>query len=320
MLMHTNYTNKNPKMLLLVGAGYMAKEYAKVLKAMQVPFIAVGRSKNSAEKFEKEIGVRAMPGGIINWLKTNGPLAKAIVAVTENQLGIVTRQLINAGYKEILVEKPGGLDNKDIKLVAKSAKNKKTKVFVAYNRRFYASVQKALEIIKKEGISSFNFDFTERSYIVEKLPQSDRIKKEWFLQNSTHVIDMAFFLGGWPKKLYSLKAGKLKWHPSGSKYVGAGTTDRNAIFSYHANWESAGRWSLEVITSKSKLIFRPLEKLQIQRYGEMAVQDVQIDDQLDIKFKPGLYNQVKSFFEDKKKLSTIEEQVKHLKYFTKINK
>ena len=77
--------------------------------------------------------------------------------------------------------------------------------------------------------------------------QSDKIKKAWFLQNSTHVIDLAFL---WPAgpKIYALKAGKLKWHPSGAIYAGAGITDKRALFSYHANWNSAGRWSVEVMT------------------------------------------------------------------------
>lgn len=277
----------------------MGKEYAKVFKAMGLSFFAIGR-------------------GLKEWLKTNEAPRTAIVAVTEDQLGIVTRQLINAGCKNILVEKPGGFDVEDIIKVAKLAKQKGTKVYVGYNRRFYASTQKALEFIEREGVLSFNFDFTERSYVVEKAPQSAKIKKEWFLQNSTHVIDLAFFMAGWPHKISALKNGKLKWHPSGAIYTGSGLTDKNALFSYHANWKSAGRWSVEIITSKTKLIFRPLEKLQIQKYGSMTVEDYPLDDKLDIDFKPGIYKQVESFLGNKKFLPTIEEQVNHLKYYEKI--
>lgn len=287
--------------ILLVGTGYMGKEYAKVLRAMGLSFFAIGR-------------------GLKDWLKLNKSPRTAIVAVTEDQLGIVTRQLINAGYKNILVEKPGGFDVEDIKKVAKLAKQKKAKVYVGYNRRFYASAQKALEFIKKEHVLSFNFDFTERSYVVEKVPQSAKIKREWFLQNSTHVIDMAFFMAGWPQKISALKSGGLKWHPAGAVYAGSGLTDKNALFSYHANWKSAGRWSIEVATSKTKLIFRPLEKLQIQNYGSMAIEEYPLDDKLDIDFKPGLYKQVGSFLGNKKFLPTIEEQVNHLKYYEKIKK
>ncbi len=303
--------------ILIVGTGYMGREYARVLKAQGVNFIVVGRSQKSVKLFKTETEVNAVSGGIRRWLKSNPPPSKAIVAVTEDQLGIVTRELINAGCKKILVEKPGGFNAKEILKISKEAKKMKTTVYIGYNRRFYASVQKALEIIRKDGgVKSFNFDFTERSYIVEKLKQSLKIKKEWFLHNSTHVIDLAFFLGGWPNKMSSYENGGLDWHPTSSIYSGAGVSSSGALFSYHANWESAGRWSIEIMTPKNKLIFRPLEKLQIQKYGSMSVEELLLDDKLDIEFKPGLYLQVKAFLQNKIKLLTIREQAKKLKYYS----
>lgn len=298
----------------------MGTEYAKVLKAQRSNFNVVCRSKESAEKFKTETGAATVPGGIEKWLKNNKPPKTAIVAVTEDQLGIVVRNLINSGCKNILVEKPGGLDTNDIKKVTALAKKKGVAVYVGYNRRFYASTQKAVEIIKREKIKSLTFDFTERSYVVETLPQSDRIKNQWFLQNSTHVIDMAFFLGGWPAKMISYKKGSLKWHPSGAIYSGAGITKNGALFSYHADWTSAGRWSIEIMTTKNKLIFKPLEKLQVQEYGSMNIRDVLLDDKLDVEFKPGLYRQVEAFLKNPKKLLTIAEQVKHLNYYEQIKR
>lgn len=311
----------NNKTILLVGAGYMAVEYVKVLKSIKIPVIVVGRGKKSARQFENETGIPVIPGGIKKWLaseKTYPP--KAIVAVTENELGKVTRELIKKGVKSILVEKPGGLTVTDIKQVGKLAKEKKAKIYIAYNRRFYASVKKAVEIIKKDkGVKSFIFDFTELSHRIAPVKMTPGIKKNWFLANSTHVIDMAFFLGGWPQKITSYKKGKLNWHPKGSIYSGAGITKKGALFSYHANWESAGRWSIEAVTPKNKLIFRPLEKLQIQRKGSMSIEEISIDDRLDKKFKPGLYLQVKSFLSNKKNLPTIEQQIKNIKYYNLIN-
>lgn len=311
-------THKNK--ILLAGAGYMAKEYAKILKDMNISFVVVGRSEKSAEDFKKETGIDCQKGGISNWLKTNPVPKLAIVAVTGDQLGTVSRVLIKAGCKELLVEKPGGLDGKDIKNTANLAKKNGAHVYIAYNRRFYSSVLKALEIIKQDGgVNSFDFDFTERSYQIENLPQMDKIKKEWFLHNSTHVIDMAFFIGGWPQKLISYREGTLKWHPAGAIYSGAGISNTEAVFSYHANWLSAGRWGIEVMTPKNKLIFRPLEKLQIQRYGNMNIEDVPLDNQLDIDFKPGIYRQVDAFLNSPGKLLTIKEHVKNLKTFSKIH-
>lgn len=307
--------------IIIAGSGPMAMAYAKVLQAMHKKFIVIGRSPASATKFEKETGIPAISGGLKHWLgaQTTVP-GHAIVAVTENELGNCARQLIRVGVKSILVEKPGGFTVKDIKLVDKQAKEKKANVYVGYNRRFYTSTLKAIEIIKQDGgVKSFIFDFTERSNIVASLDRPLDIKANWFLQNSTHVIDMAFFMGGWPKKIYTIKKGGLKWHPNGSIYAGAGISDKKALFSYHANWESAGRWSVEIMTSKNKLIFRPLEKLQIQKYGSMVTEDVPLDDKLDIEFKPGLYKQVEAFFKNPKKLFTIGEQTKKLKYYSKIN-
>ena len=43
--------------VLLVGAGNIAVDYAKVLKALNRDFIVVGRGEKSAENFEQKIGV-----------------------------------------------------------------------------------------------------------------------------------------------------------------------------------------------------------------------------------------------------------------------
>ena len=87
----------------------------------------------------------------------------------------------------------------------------------------------------------------------------------------------------------------LKWHPKGSVFSGAGITNNGALFSYHANWESAGRWGLELSTGKRKIILTPLEKVQIQNLGSIQVHEMEIDDTWDRKYKPGLYLQVYHF-------------------------
>ena len=105
--------------LILVGCGPMAIDYAKVLKAQNQKFIVVGNTKKGAVNFEKEIKQKVILGGIELWLKNNSnldfSLFKVIIAVNENLLGIISKSLINSGFKNILIEKPGGLDIKDIK-------------------------------------------------------------------------------------------------------------------------------------------------------------------------------------------------------------
>lgn len=308
------------KSILLVGSGPMAIEYAKVLKQLNKEFIVVGRSKDSAEEFKKSIGMEVITGGVDNYIKQNQKISQtAIVAVSEEQLGIVTRKLMQHGVKLILVEKPAGLDFKDIKEVEKLAKKLKINVYVGYNRRFYSSVKKAKEIIKKDrGILSIFFDFTEASFRITPLQKAPGVKENWFLQNSTHVIDLAFYLTGNPRMLCAFTSGSLSWHPNGAVFSGAGISENGALFAYQADWNAPGRWSLEVMTKNNKLIFKPMEKLQVQKLGTFEIKDLQLNDALDLKFKAGIYREIQSFLGNKQNLCTISEQVENLKFYKQI--
>lgn len=312
--------NQDRQPILLVGAGPMATEYARVLKSLKKEFTVVGRGKPSAEEFEKNVGVKVITGGLDKFLEQEKKVPSvAIVAVSEERLGSTTIKLLKKGVELILVEKPAGLDFEDVKKVYEISRKLKAKVYVGYNRRFYASVKKALEIIKKdEGILSIYFDFTEASFRIAPLTKAHGVKENWFLQNSTHVIDLAFFLAGKPKKLYAFTYGSLSWHPKAAIFSGAGITEKNVLFAYHANWDAPGRWSLKVMTKNSQLIFKPLEKLQIQNLGSFEVRDVQLDNAVDSEFKAGIHKEVESFLGNKKDLCTINGQVANLKFYQQI--
>jgi predicted dehydrogenase len=308
--------------VLLVGAGYMAKEYSRVLTAQAIKHIAVCRSRETAVRFKSETGIETIPGGIDNALSNlQYKLKKSIVAVSVDQLAETVIKLIENGFVEILVEKPAGINREQIQAVCHYAAKAHAKVFVAYNRRFYASTDKAIQIITEDGgVSSYNFEFTEWSSIVEKTSHTSEIKEEWMLANSSHVVDLAFFLGGMPVEMCSYRSGSLPWHRRASKYAGAGITETGVLFSYQANWGAPGRWAVEVLTNEHRLFFRPMEKLFIQNIGSVKIDEVQLDDRLDIKFKPGLFNQVKAFMEKKpdSRLLTIDEQLAHMNFYEQI--
>lgn len=93
------------------------------------------------------------------------------------------------------------------------AKQKEANVFYAYNRRYFASVLKAQEIIAEDGgVKSFNFEFTEWGHVIEKSGHSAEDLSNWFYANSSHVVDLAFFLGGTPTQMNCVTAGELTWH------------------------------------------------------------------------------------------------------------
>lgn len=304
----------------LIGAGEMARAYGKVLLALGIDFIVIGRGQASAKKFEEELGKPVISDGLTTFLKTSPPLPSAvIVAVQINLLKDIALELIQYGVKQILLEKPGGLNSNEIKELAQTSKPNDVNLFIAYNRRFYASVLKLKELIKEERILSFNFEFTEWSHLIKDLQIEPSIKENWFLANSSHVVDLAFYLGGKPQKINSYFSGGVVWHPRSSVFAGSGLSEKKAIFSYQANWESAGRWGIEILTSKHKFILRPLEELQVQDLGSFKIEKVEIDDSLDQQFKPGLYREVKSFLlGDKSQLCTISEQAKNVMIYNQI--
>ena len=312
--------------ILIIGAGPMAVAYAQVLKEMGREFDVIGRGEASADAFAKEVDVRPLTGGIeknISFIQEKK--RNTIVAVSEENLGQATLQLLELGSGDILIEKPGGFLPDEIKKIDQQSRSNQTKVFVGYNRRFFASTQAARNLIQQDGgVSSFHFEFTEWGHVLRDIPKFPGVKEEWFLHNSTHLVDLAFFLGGEPTEMSSFIQGSLDWHPKAQVYAGAGKTTSGALFSYHANWGGPGRFNLEILTNKNRYHFRPIEKLQVQKLGTVSTEEVSIQDELDLKFKPGIYKQTEAFLqsveEDKKSpdLQTIGEQVQRLTQYQKM--
>ncbi len=291
----------------------MAKEYAKVLKKLNVDFDVIGRSRKNSKLFQKEFNINVFSGGLEFFFKRKdlSPYTNVINSSSIDSLKSTTLFLLEKGVENILLEKPGVANSNEIEsLFEKSNKYKKANIVLAYNRRFYASVIKAKEIIIEDGgVNSFTFEFTEWGHVIKTYDFSKSILENWFLGNSTHVVDTAFYLGGIPKEMNCFKKGGVDWHPSGSIYTGAGITDSNALFSYHANWEGPGRWFLELLTSKHRLIFKPFETLQIQEIGSVHLKEVDVDYSLEKDFKPGLYKQTKAFLDsDLSEFCSLKDQ------------
>lgn len=306
----------------LIGAGGMAQDYIKVLKGLGEEFVVIGRGEEAAKKCEETTGCIVQTGGLDTYLNNSPKICShAIIAVGVESLYETASQLLNYGVKNILVEKPGALETWQFNQLNALAEDKDANLVIAYNRRFYASVLKAQEIIKNDGgVTSFNFEFTEWSHVIEPLVKAEGVKEKWLLGNSTHVIDLAFYLGGKPKEICTFTSGSLSWHPSSSNFTGAGLSDTGALFSYQANWESAGRWSVEILTKEHRLIFRPMEKLQIQNKGSVAqVFDESIDYKLDENYKPGLFIQTQKFLNnDLENMCSLEEQLNMIVIYNKI--
>ena len=308
--------------VLLIGASQMAIDYVRVLLDQDINVDVISRGTVKANELKEKFGIEVLTGSLDLYIKNlNANNYDCIInAVGQEQLFPTTCSLIKHGFDKLLIEKPGGLNAVEIRSLRDLSNSYNASIFIAYNRRFYSSVLAAQKIIEQDGgVLSFNFEFTEWSYEMKDSKKPSIVKENWFLCNSSHVVDMAFYLGGRPKEITSYVAGGLDWHPSASKFTGAGRTENGALFSYQANWEAPGRWGVEILTRKHRLIFRPLEKLQVQGIGSLSCDFVDIEDEFDQKYKPGLYRQVLKFFSDGNDgLCSIDEHLLNLILYEKI--
>lgn len=282
--------------LWLIGAGAMAQDYARVLQGLDLSFEVIGRGAESANKFKKTTGKQVRIGGLAEALCVVKAPEKAIVAVGVEQLAATTSELIRAGVKRIMVEKPAGLDLAEIESLNRVADENGASVLIAYNRRFYSSVRLARQCIAEDGgVLSAMFEFTEWSHNIGSSGKGSGVKERWLLANSTHVIDLTFHLIGRPVDWNSWHLGAIDWHPSAARFAGAGMTDQNVMFSYLADWQAPGRWSIELLTAKRRLILRPMEQLQVMPLGSVKIETMEPLDSLDQDYKPGLFLQTQSF-------------------------
>ncbi len=312
------------KRVLLVGAGNIARDYAKVLKNLGVAFDVVGRSEEGCRKFAQDTGVDAIPGGVQAANIQAGQYDAAILAIDASQLVCVASELMELGVSHLLVEKPGAISKAAFSGMVEKAKNTSTNIYIAYNRRFYASVIQAEQIIEADGgLKSMYFEFTEWPHTVTKAGLPEETIQNWFLCNSTHIVDMAFYFGGVPKQIECFSDGKQTWTDEHERFVGAGITENDVFFHYGSNWNAPGRWRVELMTQNHRLIFAPIEKLQIQNAGSVKVELLEsVDYTLDTEYKPGLYLETATFLgfypQFQSKLKTAQDQLNMFPLYEKI--
>lgn len=310
--------------VLLVGTGNIAHDYVKVLRGLHADFDVIGRSAEGCAAFSGEMELDARPGGLERYKDELGQYKAAILAIDASQLPAAASLLLEQGVKDVLVEKPVGLTADDVRRVVRTAETTGGRACVGYNRRFYASVRRAEQIIAGDGgVRSFHFEFTEWPHTVLAAGLPEETIQNWFLCNSSHVVDMAFYLGGQPKNIYCFTAGGTDWTREKTVYAGAGVTEKGALFDYCANWGAPGRWSVEVMTERHRLIFRPLEKLQIQELKSVRIDFAEdVDYTLDTEYKPGLYGEVSVLLglaeQDRGRMKTAAQQLEMFPLFEKI--
>nr|WP_314839272.1 hypothetical protein [uncultured Flavobacterium sp.] len=314
----------NIQKVLLIGAGFMAGEYLKVLKHLDCNVTIVSRSEGKVNLLKNDFpDYTYYSEGLDDYLSKVNELPEFVInTVNVNNLKDVSLSLLKAGVKNLLIEKPGDLFIDGLKEMQSYAEKTSSNVYIAYNRRFYSSISELKkQIVIDEGITNCHFEFTEWIHTIDTSIYDKETLEKWIISNSSHVIDTVFYLIGFPKDLNTTVGGidEIIWHPSGSVFTGSGLSEKNIPFSYNTDWSSAGRWSIEIFTKKRRFYLKPMEKLFEQKKGSINISEILLDDKLDITFKPGLLLQTQAFLNsDFCDLVSIEEQIRAIGIYEEI--
>ena len=308
----------NAQTVVLIGAGPMAEEYARTLTHLDAPFRIKGRGQESAERFTKSTGLPVS----LTWDEIDLDFSNcvAIVAVDEAGLWASTEEALSLGFGRVLVEKPGGPDIATLTALETIDDTLKSRVSIAYNRRFY----KIVEILRHNlqldgGVTSALVDFSERSKVIEPLVKSPGVKENWFIHNSTHVLDTFLHICGEVKLDFSQVAGSLPWHPSGAVFSGTGRIgETEALFSYLADWVAPAGWEITIRSKKRKFLLKPLEVLTITDH--LGNSEVFHEVDFSQGLKPGLLQMVRAFLSDTdaSTLVSLQQQINNMALYSQI--
>lgn len=247
----------------VIGYGNMGWQYVKALSALRVGRIRVcSRSEEPLQELKGTKGVTTIAGGFQQLYAQPIRDELGIVATPIANLVEAGEHLATLGCKKILIEKPVSLTSRRILQLAEEFEKERIDAACAYNRVAYPSFIETRAVTNEEGgITSCTYTFTEFVNKIGPGTARDVELAKWGIANSLHVMSMAHGLIGLPATWKSHRSGALPWHPTGSVFVGSGLSDRGVPFSYHGDWGSTGRWSVEVNTPISTYRLCPLEKL-----------------------------------------------------------
>ena len=281
--------------MAFIGAGYMAAEHIRAFTCLEGVTLAgiCSRTRSRAEKLAEQHHSLQVFGSIEEMFgETEADLV--VTAVRELDLFDVCRQSFTYPWTH-LIEKPLGHDLAEARTLNQMSMEQGSRVYAAFNRRFYSSTLQAQALLKDETsprLVSILDQEDPVSALAEGQPHA--VVENWMFANSIHLIDLfRVFCRGNPTTVRPM----LPWRGLGTELVsGEVLFDSGDVGLYQAAWNRPGPWSVTVSTKTKRLEMRPVEKLTCQAAGSRVAQDVAIDP-MDRDFKPGLFRMAEAAVE-----------------------
>ena len=304
----------------IVGAGYMAEEYLKVLSDIN-EFNIVGISSrninrcfNLKKKFKR---LKVFENIDIMYNETKSDLV--IVTCSAESTRMVAETVTRYPWI-ILFEKPIGLGIREYEEIIEICKNRFSKAYVALNRRYYSSTERMTEMLKNIDGPRY-VEINDQEVINSNLKESKHPKviENWMFGNSIHLIDYIDILcRGSLSKIQIMN----QWDSNNPKLVSARLNfDSGDVVNYTAIWNAPAPWSIRVYTKDKYLISQPIETLSYIDKASRQIIKVKLDS-IDEKYKPGLFRLLQEIVRyhngKENKLVSVFENKNTMQYISKI--
>jgi len=276
----------------IIGAGSISIEHLKVITAMKGVRAAgvTSRTLSKAAGLANTFQIDQVYDSVTDMVKKCAPDG-ILILVSANQIYEVALKLLPESIP-LFLEKPPGLIPQQTKSLAKLAGSHGTQNMVGFNRRYYSVFQKGLAVIKDHGaLLGVAIEGHERFWKIAGTNIPDEIRQNWIYANSIHTIDLLQYFGG---KIRSINAHSKSYkEKNGDQLVASIEFDSGSIGTYTSHWYSPGGWSATLYGEGITVKFKPLEK---GVWIDTEFKKYEINpDEVDIKYKPGFYLQMKAF-------------------------
>jgi len=275
----------------VVGVGRIAPDHVDALRRSGFEVTSVTARPGSARAgiFAREHAVERVHRDV-DELAAADDWDVAVVAAPPEPAAAIVGQLA-ATSRPVLAEKPLALHAADLEGLRPYADS----ILVAYNRRFYAPVRRAWELLQLHGPALIELALPER---IPGAPD-DQPRTRQFVLNSVHGLDLLRHLVG-PVNVVRVEA----VGPGGAP-VGFGSlmrSERGDVVQLTCDWNSPDNFRLACSWPGMRYELRPFERgrrfegmdvvepspeAPIRRYRPTVVEDVAVDAQA----KPGFVEQ-----------------------------
>lgn len=281
-----------PIRVAVIGAGYMAAEHLRAFDANSDVHLVGIHSRSIERALDLASGYPSMNVyATIEALYEASSADLVIIAVPELACRNVCEQAFKYPWM-LLVEKPVGHTFYEALHIERLANNFNTKVYVALNRRFYGSTLQLKQVLM-DNKSPRMVTILDQEDPVAALAagQPQEVVDHWMFANSIHLID--YFTQLCRGDHVNTRV-LIPWKPMAPGPVVAQLDFSSGdVGLYQAVWNAPGPWSVSVSTSELRAELRPIEQLSLQLAGSRKSQ-LQPDDPVDQKYKPGLLCQAQA--------------------------